>query len=184
MAAYQDPPSLGFFRQEHWSRLPFPSPMHKSEKSKWSRSVVSDLSDPMDCSLPGSSFHGIFQAGVLQWGAIAFSGWLPLVALKKTFRNLLRLSGSKRLKTPWLVLTISLSHLFSEMPLKGTQHLYFFSCILAQLSDQNSYYKAQINSKRYIKPSVVTLRSNSSGTPWSNFNLSAHFPVSVPGAGY
>ena len=34
------------------------------------------LSDPMDCSLPGSSVHGIFQAGVLEWGAIAFSGYL------------------------------------------------------------------------------------------------------------
>ena len=31
------------------------------------------LSDHMDCSLPGSSIHGIFQAGVLEWGAIAFS---------------------------------------------------------------------------------------------------------------
>ena len=32
------------------------------------------LSDPRDCSLPGSSIHGIFQARVLEWGAIAFSG--------------------------------------------------------------------------------------------------------------
>ena len=31
------------------------------------------LSDPMDCSLPGSSVHGISQARVLEWGAIAFS---------------------------------------------------------------------------------------------------------------
>ena len=31
-AAHQAPPSLGFFRQEHWSGLPFPSPMHESEK--------------------------------------------------------------------------------------------------------------------------------------------------------
>ena len=31
------------------------------------------LSDPMDCGLPGSSVHGIFQARVLEWGAIAFS---------------------------------------------------------------------------------------------------------------
>ena len=31
------------------------------------------LSDPMDCSAPGSSVHGIFQARVLEWGAIAFS---------------------------------------------------------------------------------------------------------------
>ena len=33
------------------------------------------LSDPRDCSLPGSFVHGIFQARVLVWGAIAFSGW-------------------------------------------------------------------------------------------------------------
>ena len=33
------------------------------------------LSDPMDCSLPGSSVHGIFQARVLQGDAIAFSGY-------------------------------------------------------------------------------------------------------------
>ena len=32
MAAHQALPSLGFFRQEHWSGLPFPSPMHESEK--------------------------------------------------------------------------------------------------------------------------------------------------------
>ena len=31
------------------------------------------LSDAMDCSLPGSSTHGTFQTGVLEWGAIAFS---------------------------------------------------------------------------------------------------------------
>ena len=31
------------------------------------------LRDPMDCSLPGSSIHGIFQPRVLEWGAIAFS---------------------------------------------------------------------------------------------------------------
>ena len=33
----------------------------------------STLSNPMDCSLSGSSIHGIFQARVLEWGAIAFS---------------------------------------------------------------------------------------------------------------
>ena len=37
------------------------------------------LSDPMDCSLPGSSIHGIFQASVLEWGAIAFSDILVRV---------------------------------------------------------------------------------------------------------
>ena len=34
---------------------------------------MSDSWDPMDCSLPGSSVHGILQARVLAWGAIAFS---------------------------------------------------------------------------------------------------------------
>ena len=35
------------------------------------------LSDPTDCSLPGSSAHGIFQARVLEWGAIAFFEKMP-----------------------------------------------------------------------------------------------------------
>ena len=83
-AAHQAPPSLGFSRQEHWSGLPFPSPMHESEKWKWSRSVVSDSDDLMDCSLPGSSVHGIFQAKVLEWGAIAFSEYLSTWILKQT----------------------------------------------------------------------------------------------------
>ena len=45
-AAHQAPRSLGFSRQEHWSGLPFSSPMHESEKWKWSRSVVSDPQRP------------------------------------------------------------------------------------------------------------------------------------------
>ena len=46
MAAHQALPSLGFSRQEHWSGLPFPSPMHESEKWKWSLSAVSDSCRP------------------------------------------------------------------------------------------------------------------------------------------
>ena len=60
-------PSLGFSRQKHWSGLPFPFPMRESEVAQ----SCSTLCDPMDCSLPGSSIHGIFQARVLEWGAIA-----------------------------------------------------------------------------------------------------------------
>ena len=71
-AAHQAPPSLGFSRQEHWSRLPFPSPVHESDKSEVAQSCPTP-SNPMDCSLLGSSIHGIFQARVLEWGAIAFS---------------------------------------------------------------------------------------------------------------
>ena len=103
MAAHQAPPSLGFSRQEYWSGLPFPSPMH--ERKKYWISEIHDLSsfmvmlskplftscaiivlycievaqscptlcDPIDSSLSGSSIHGIFQAGVLEWIAISFS---------------------------------------------------------------------------------------------------------------
>ena len=39
------------------------------------------LRNPMDCSLPGSSGHGIFQARVLEWGAIAFAQIIPRVLL-------------------------------------------------------------------------------------------------------
>ena len=69
---HQASPSLEFSRQEHCSGLPFPSPMHQSEKSEVVHSCLT-LSDPMDCSLPGSSVRGIFQARVLEWVAIAFS---------------------------------------------------------------------------------------------------------------
>ena len=68
-AAHQAPPSLGFSRREHWSELPFPSPMHESEVTQ----SCPTLCNPMDCSLPGSSILGIFQARVLEWFAIAFS---------------------------------------------------------------------------------------------------------------
>ena len=45
--------------------------MHESEREVTQSGPT--LQDPMDCSLPGSSTHGIFQARVLEWGAIAFS---------------------------------------------------------------------------------------------------------------
>ena len=57
----------------HWSGLSFPSPMHESESE-----VMSDSSQPHGLSLPGSSIHGIFQARVLQWVAIAFSDILDI----------------------------------------------------------------------------------------------------------
>ena len=52
-------------------------------------------SDPMDCTPPGSSIHGIFQARVLEWGAIAFScppspiyigRYFPITAAQKVLR--------------------------------------------------------------------------------------------------
>ena len=49
------------------------------------------LSNPMDGSLPGSSVHGIFQARVLEWGAIVFSGNWRLTVLKTIRMILIRL---------------------------------------------------------------------------------------------
>ena len=72
-AAHQAPPSLGFSRQEHWSGLPFPSPMHERKSESEITQSCPTLSDPMDCSLPGSSVCGIFQVRILEWVAIAFS---------------------------------------------------------------------------------------------------------------
>ena len=46
MAAHQAPLSTGFSRQEYWSGVPFPPPVHESEKWKWSHSVVSNSSWP------------------------------------------------------------------------------------------------------------------------------------------
>ena len=50
------------------------------------------LSDPMDCSLPGSSIHGIFQATVLEWVAIAFSA---RIAQMHNFRKFIWVAGCR-----------------------------------------------------------------------------------------
>ena len=69
-AAHQAPLSLGFSRQEHWSGCSF-SPMHESEKWKWSRLVMSDPQRPP--GLEGSSVHGFSRQEYWSGGAIAFS---------------------------------------------------------------------------------------------------------------
>ena len=46
------------------------------------------LGDPMDCSPPGSSIQGIFQARVLEWGAIAFSSFHVLVIVNSAAMNI------------------------------------------------------------------------------------------------
>ena len=71
MAAHQASPSLGFSRQEHWSGLPFPFQCMKVKSQSEVAQLCLTLSDLMDCSLLGSSVHGVFQARVLEWGAIA-----------------------------------------------------------------------------------------------------------------
>ena len=69
MAAHQAPPSLGFSKQEYWSGLPFPSPMHACMLSHFGRVWL--CATPW--SPPGSSVHRILQARIPEWVAIAFS---------------------------------------------------------------------------------------------------------------
>ena len=71
MAAHQAPPSLGFSRQEHWSGLHFLFQCAKVKSESEVAQSCLTLSDPMDCSPPDSSVHGIFQARVLEWVATA-----------------------------------------------------------------------------------------------------------------
>ena len=54
---------------------------YKSESESEVAQSCPTLYDPMDCSLPGSSVHGIFQARVLEWVAISFSNHLQALAL-------------------------------------------------------------------------------------------------------
>ena len=86
MAVHQTPPSLGFSRQEHWSGLPFPSPVHESEKWKEVAQLCLTLSNPMDYSLPGSSVQGFsrqeYWSGVplpsLFWSLLVSFATVPL----------------------------------------------------------------------------------------------------------
>ena len=71
--ANQAPLTLGFSRQEYWSGLHFLLQCMKVKRESEVAQSCPTLSGPMDWSLPGSTVHGIFQAKVLEWGAIAFS---------------------------------------------------------------------------------------------------------------
>ena len=65
-----------------WSLLSWPLPFSLLFSAAAAAKLLQlclTLSDPMDCSPPGSSIHGIFQARVLEWGAIAFSSYLLLL---------------------------------------------------------------------------------------------------------
>ena len=65
----------------------------ESEVAQWCLT----LSDLMDCSLPGSSVHGVFQARVLEWGAIAFQLLITGGTVMKPKARLMDLTDSSRL---------------------------------------------------------------------------------------
>ena len=79
-AAHQALPSMRFSRQEYWSGVPLPSPYTCNSYNIVYQlryclvaKLYPTLCNPMDCSLPGSSVHGISQARILEWFAVFFS---------------------------------------------------------------------------------------------------------------
>ena len=87
------------------------------------------LSDPMDCSPPGSSFHGIFQARVLEWDAIAFS---DILAEVPSFRI-----GKQPLNNKCTSCLPSLTSLKFQLSIRITNYKLTICFILAQFLSQN-----------------------------------------------
>ena len=109
MAAHQAPPSLWFSRQEHWSGLPFPSPMHESVKWKWGRSVVSDPQGP----------HGLQPSRLLRpWD-------FPDKKTGVGCRCLLRLGISYR----WLIEYLSLCYQLISLSIKSSMFISVAACV-------------------------------------------------------
>ena len=90
------------------------------------------FSDPMDCSLPGSSVHGIFQAKVLEWGAIGFS--VPSYSIILMYVKLFAVDRTLFIDiivsfTPWEIITSKIAYqkgresfkLFNTISLKDKQ---------------------------------------------------------------
>ena len=121
------------------------------------------LCDPMDCSLPGSSVHGIFQARVLEWGAIAFSTkvWVYFVFwyLVLVLMVIITEKDASYLRKKWVELTKSFfnpihwsysdsfwNQSFLLNKLKGATFLEFLkmvslSSIIFQLASLKTSYK-------------------------------------------
>ena len=99
MLLYMEGFMKGRKRKTHFTAVKLKEGSRKVKSEKESESKLAQscptLLDPMDCSLPRSSVHGIFQARVLEWGAIAFS------ALEKQYTaNQLHFNKKKEKKNP------------------------------------------------------------------------------------
>ena len=70
--AQQAPLSMGFIRQEHWNVLPCPSPVHESEKWKWSSSVVRLLATPWTAAYQAPRSMGFSRQEY--WNGLPFAG--------------------------------------------------------------------------------------------------------------
>ena len=149
MAAHQAPLSLGFSRQEHGVGCHFLLQCMKVKSESEVAQSCLTLSDPMDCSPQGSSIHGIFQARVLEWGAIAFSETLfsILYLFSETsspaLHDLLGIASlntqnTKRFKITMIEILLKQKYQRQELkgclPLKGVRILLFFYAIIIILT--------------------------------------------------
>ena len=75
-AAHQAPPSLGFSGKNNGVGCHFLLQCMKVKSESGVAQSCPTVCDPIDCSLPGSPIHAIFQARVLEWAAIAFSSYI------------------------------------------------------------------------------------------------------------
>ena len=113
------------------------------------------LSEPMDDSLPGSSVHGIFQARVLEWGAIAFSGRSS--QNRSTSASSVLLVGAQA----WIIVILN------GLPWKQTQiNLLFLKieskyCISDSFVDHDGY---SISSEGFL-PTVIDISSSELNSP-------------------
>ena len=100
------------------------------------------LHDPTDCSLPGSPIHGIFQARVLEWGAIAFSTFQSYVSINSTwiYKSFIYTWEYKCL---YLRIKLFLQDKFLEMELLGSMTMINIFYIFLQIPMQNDYTNCQ-----------------------------------------
>ena len=82
------------------------------------------LSDPMDCSPPGSSIHGVFQARVLEWGAIAFS--IPCGMAKNIFFYFFSWTYKKQQNWPKICIYYIVGKAANSLPIIFLQILFIY----------------------------------------------------------
>ena len=120
------------------------------------------LSDPMDCSLPGSSIRGIFQARVLEWGAITFSDELIVFSNKYQPRPLLWPRPSLFLSSPCLLISSPISSLIhpTSQPITRSlkRHFHPSECIYRPGIGVNTE-ALEINSTQIPSPRAPSLPS-------------------------
>ena len=97
-AAYQAPPSLGFSNTGVGCHF-LPQCRKVKSESEVAQSCLT-LHDPMDCSLPGSSVHGILQAGTLEWAAIFLLQCMKVKSESEVAQSCLTLHDPKDCNLP------------------------------------------------------------------------------------